>query len=107
MRGLYEVVPYVLPSPQIQVRWEIRRAWEYEEPSKLWKDHIDSVNQFQAWKANHPRDGTMTQLYHFSSYIMVGLGLVIGIPTGNVLMIAGTYPAFCKIVDRWSGKNDS
>lgn len=97
----YSLVPYVVRGPQVKVRWEIRRDLEHEEePSKLWKDHIASVKQFQAWKVEHPHDGTMTVMYHWSPYIMVGIGLTLGILSGNPLLLAGSYPAFCKIVDR-------
>lgn len=105
MRELYDVMPYVLPSPQVQIRWEIRHVWENEEPSKLWKDHIDSVTQFQVWKAEHPHDGAMTSMYQWAPVMFVGLGLV-GAAAGNPLMIAGAYMGFCQVVNRWSGKKE-
>jgi hypothetical protein len=71
MRGL---IPYVLLGPNIKVEWEIQRDWQAEkseEIPKLYLDHIASVNDFKAWKAEHPKDGTMLVMFKWAPYLIV------------------------------------
>lgn len=53
------------------------------KPVPKWiRDHFDSVDEFNAWKAEHPRDGTLTVMRRHAPAIVASVALL----TGNFML---------------------
>lgn len=71
-----------------QWRVEYQSVREHEIPKWI-RDHFASVSEFRIWKADHPRDGTMTVLYRWTPIVgatfsvlsinPIGLGFIPGL----------------------------
>lgn len=82
--------PIVHPSPQIQVRWELKSAWEEERPEvpEAWRRQSESIAEFQVWKSTHPGDGTMTKLFRWTPYIIVTVSFITMSP---LILVTGWF----------------
>lgn len=86
LRGL---LPPVLPRAVEQSfdHWRLEFPIEYQsvrahEVPKWVRDHFASVSEFLAWKAGHPRDGTLTVLYRWTPVMVAAISTLSINPVG-------------------------
>ena len=79
------VLPIILPRAAEQYVDQFRFEYEYArkfDVPKWISDHFASVFDFQVWKAEHPRDGTMTVLYRWTPMIVSAVSVLSINPIG-------------------------
>lgn len=89
-------IPYVLPSPKVQIEWGWQEEQREEELPKLYQDHIASVEEFKAWKLEHPNDGTMTALYTWRRPIMVAGSIGVSVVSLNPIPFIMTLASIAE-----------
>ncbi len=82
---LRSIVPIVLPRAAEQYLHQFCFEYGYvreREVPKWILDHFASVFEFQGWKAEHPRDGTMKVLYRWTPIIVAAISVLSVNPIG-------------------------